>query len=361
MRCKIKNMKKVLLLGDSIRMGYDDYVKEELKECEVYYDAEDNGRFITYTIWMFNQLNAKYGPFDVVHFNNGYWDMNREGPNGEPQTPVKDYIINLKRLIDLVRSTKAIPIFATSTPIYDTPIQDGDYQATNYKNEWVLEYNKAAVELMKQEGVMVNDLYALMEKEERCGKCYDSLHLTEDNYKKCAKQVSDYVRKALNNYKTIYLAGGCFWGVEKFFSMVKGVVATEVGYANGKKNNPSYEDLKAGRDSAAETVKIQYDASQTSLEKLLELFLLVVDPYSVNKQGGDEGLQYRSGVYYADENDKQIIKDYFDKHLKPDYKIEVLPLKKYFSAEEYHQGYLNKNPNGYCHINMAKLKPEDRK
>ena len=190
-------MKKVLLLGDSIRMGYDDFVKEELKEYEVYYDSEDNGRFTAYTIWMFNQLNAKYGPFDVVHFNNGYWDMNREGPNGEPQTPVNEYVNNLKRLIDMIRSTGAVPIFATTTPIYDTPVKVTGFEVTNYKNEWVLEYNKAALELMKKENVMVDDLYSLMEKEPRYSKCYDSLHLTEEGYKKCAKQVAELVREAL--------------------------------------------------------------------------------------------------------------------------------------------------------------------
>ena len=192
-------MKKICLLGDSIRMGYDDYVKEELKECEVYYDPEDNGRFTAYTIWMFNQLNSKYGPFDVVHFNNGYWDMNREGPNGEPQTPVDEYVSNFKRLIEIIRSTGATPIFATTTPIFDTPKKDGEFEATNYKNEWVLTYNKAAIKLMKEENVIVNDLYSLMEKEPRYSKCYDSLHLTEEGYRKCAKQVAKIVRSILIN------------------------------------------------------------------------------------------------------------------------------------------------------------------
>ena len=98
--------------------------------------------------------------------------------------------------------------------------------------------------------------------------------------------------------KRIYLAGGCFWGMEKFFSLSKGVIATEVGYANGNTDSPTYEDLKHGIDTSAETVRIDYDENLIGLEKLLELFLRVVDPYSVNKQGEDEGLQYRSGVYY---------------------------------------------------------------
>ena len=161
--------------------------------------------------------------------------------------------------------------------------------------------------------------------------------------------------------KTIYLAGGCFWGVEKYFSLVKGIVSTEVGYANGTLSNPKYEDLKSGRDDASETVKIDYDENIISLEKILELFLRVVDPYSINKQGEDEGVQYRSGVYFINPSDEKIIKDYFLKNLNHDYKIEVLPLNHFYSAEEYHQDYLDKNPNGYCHINMAKLKPEERK
>ncbi len=160
--------------------------------------------------------------------------------------------------------------------------------------------------------------------------------------------------------KTIYLAGGCFWGVEHFFSLAKGITDTEVGYANGTLDNPKYEDLKHGLDDASETVKIDYDENAISLEKILELYLRVVDPYSV-KQGEDEGVQYRTGVYYQNDADKETIIKYFDKVLEKDYKIEVVKLNKFFTAEEYHQDYLNKNPQGYCHINMAKLKPEERK
>lgn len=161
--------------------------------------------------------------------------------------------------------------------------------------------------------------------------------------------------------KTIYLAGGCFWGMEKYFSLVRGVLSTLVGYANGTKDNPSYEDLKKGRDDAAETLKIEYDENVVSLEKLLELFLRAVDPYSVNKQGEDEGIQYRSGIYYLDEKDKEIIINYFHRINLQNYAIEVLPLNRFFKAEEYHQDYLNKNPQGYCHINIALLNKDERK
>ena len=161
--------------------------------------------------------------------------------------------------------------------------------------------------------------------------------------------------------KTIYLAGGCFWGVERYFSLVKGVVTTKVGYANGTKNNPKYEDLKHGLDDASETVKIDYDEKVVSLEKLLELYLRVINPYSVNKQGEDEGVQYRTGIYYIDNSDKQVILNYLSSVGLVDHKIEILPLKKFFDAEEYHQKYLEKNPTGYCHINFAVLKEDEKK
>ena len=106
--------------------------------------------------------------------------------------------------------------------------------------------------------------------------------------------------------KTIYFAGGCFWGVERYFSLAKGVVETEVGYANGTKDNPKYEDLKHGLDDASETVKIVYDENIVSLEKLLEIYLRAIDPYSKNKQGEDEGVQYRTGIYYLDEHNRCV-------------------------------------------------------
>ena len=161
--------------------------------------------------------------------------------------------------------------------------------------------------------------------------------------------------------KTIYLAGGCFWGVEKYFSMAKGVISTKVGYANGSIKNPSYEDLKKGRDDASETVKIEYDETVVSLEKLLEYYLRVVDPYSLNKQGEDEGIQYRTGIYFEDETDEKIIKDYFASVLEDDYLIEVLPLRSFYDAEEYHQKYLDKNHDGYCHIRLNFLREDERK
>ncbi|MCQ2742007.1 MAG: GDSL-type esterase/lipase family protein [Bacilli bacterium] len=189
-------MKKILLLGDSIRMGYDSYIKEELSEFEVVYDDSDNGRFSAYTIWQFNYLNNRFGPFDIVHFNNGYWDMNTEGPKGERITPIEDYIHNFKRLISMIKESGATPIFATTTPIFKLPIPTGEIAPNKlYTNEDVKEYNEAALKLMKEEGVVVDDLYSLMLQEPGYGKCSDNLHLTEECYKKCAKQASEVIRQ----------------------------------------------------------------------------------------------------------------------------------------------------------------------
>ena len=147
--------------------------------------------------------------------------------------------------------------------------------------------------------------------------------------------------------KVIYFAGGCFWGVQEYYSRLKGVISSISGYANGNKENPTYQEVRSGIYMHAETVKIIYDDKVISLTKLLEHFLRFVDPYSLNQQGEDKGIQYRSGVYYTNEEERQLIKDYFDKNLKSGYLIEILPLKNFYLAEEYHQDYLKKNLNGY--------------
>ena len=161
--------------------------------------------------------------------------------------------------------------------------------------------------------------------------------------------------------KTIYFAGGCFWGVQAYFKSLKGVESTRVGYANGTTAFPKYEDLKSGRADHAETVKIDYNPEIISLEKLLEHFLRFVDPYSIDKQGHDEGHQYRSGVYYTDLLDAIDVEMYFSSHLEPGYKIEIQMMRNFFPAEEYHQDYLDKNPGGYCHVNLNLIQPNEKK
>ena len=161
--------------------------------------------------------------------------------------------------------------------------------------------------------------------------------------------------------KTIYLAGGCFWGVQAYFKQLKGVESTRVGYANGTTAFPKYEDLKSGKADHAETVKVDYDDEVITLSELLEHYLRFVDPYSVDQQGHDIGHQYRSGVYYTDVLDAVETQSYFAEHLQPGWKIEVDMMRNFFPAEEYHQDYLDKNPGGYCHVNLNLIKPGEKK
>lgn len=157
----------------------------------------------------------------------------------------------------------------------------------------------------------------------------------------------------------IYFAGGCFWGTEHFFKQVNGVTATEVGFANGHTENPTYKDVISEETGYAETVKVTYDPKKVDLNLLLDLYFLTIDPTSLNKQGNDLGDQYRTGIYYT--SDQQLtsinerIKTEAAKHNRP-VVVEVTPLKKYYKAEDYHQDYLENNPGGYCHINPALFK-----
>lgn len=155
------------------------------------------------------------------------------------------------------------------------------------------------------------------------------------------------------NNKTIHLAGGCFWGMEGYFKKIRGVMDTEVGYANGKDGATSYRKVK--ETDHAETIKITYDTSLVRLEELLLRYFKVIDPKSVNKQGGDRGRQYRTGIYYEDKADKEIIdKVYkYEEKIHGELAVEVEELKNFIAAEEYHQDFLDKNPGGYCHINLA--------
>ena len=153
--------------------------------------------------------------------------------------------------------------------------------------------------------------------------------------------------------KKIYLAGGCFWGVEHYLSLINGISNTTVGYANSDIDNPSYEDLKTHKSSASETVEVIYDENIISLKEILDLFFLIIDPTSIDKQGHDEGHQYRTGIYYIDNNDFDIINDSINqlqKQYDKEIVVEVLQLDNFTIAEEYHQEYLIKNPTGYGYI-----------
>ena len=156
----------------------------------------------------------------------------------------------------------------------------------------------------------------------------------------------------MEKMKTICLAGGCFWGVQKFFDQFDGVIATQAGYANGPDKKPTYEEV-CQSSGHAEAVRIDYDEDRISLTRLLQYYFLIINPTSINRQGNDIGIQYRTGIYYTDEDQIREINAGYSRQEKmtgAKLAVEAGPLKNFFPAEEYHQKYLDKNPGGYCHI-----------
>ena len=151
--------------------------------------------------------------------------------------------------------------------------------------------------------------------------------------------------------KTIYFAGGCFWGAQKYFDQFEGVVSTETGYANGPDKAPGYQEV-CSDSGHAETVKIVYDEGKISLEKLLGYYFMVIDPLSVNKQGHDEGIQYRTAIIYTEESQRPIIMAVYgheEETAAENLAVSVQPLSNFFPADDYHQNDLDKNPGAYCH------------
>lgn len=159
--------------------------------------------------------------------------------------------------------------------------------------------------------------------------------------------------------KQITLAAGCFWGAQHYIKQVEGIVATEVGFANGNTKNPTYKEVYTDTTGYAEAVKIKYDTNKISLRTILRLYFMAIDPTSLNKQGEDTGTRYRTGIYYSEKADLPIINEYVaeeaQKYDKP-ICVEIEPLKNFYAADEYHQNYLDKNPNGYCHLPVELFK-----
>mgnify|MGYP000023256522 FL=1 len=151
----------------------------------------------------------------------------------------------------------------------------------------------------------------------------------------------------------IYLAGGCFWGLEEYFSRITGVTDTTVGYANGQVESTNYQLIH--QTDHAETVQVTYDENLVSLREILLYYFRVIDPLSINKQGNDVGRQYRTGIYYTKDIDVSVINEVVkeqERQFGQKIAVEVEPLRHYVLAEDYHQDYLKKNPGGYCHINV---------
>lgn len=178
------------------------------------------------------------------------------------------------------------------------------------------------------------------------------------------KAGSRTVRPPLDpKHREIWLAGGCFWGLEAYMDKLEGVVYANVGYANGNTGNPTYEQVCSGRTGHAEAVYVQYDPQKMDLATLLTYFFKVIDPTTLNRQGNDRGGQYRSGIYYQQESDRAVIERVIaaeQAKYSANIVTEVLPLRNYFLAEEYHQKYLAKNPAGYCHIDLSSLDRDPR-
>ena len=158
--------------------------------------------------------------------------------------------------------------------------------------------------------------------------------------------------------RTVYLAGGCFWGTDAYMRRIPGVARTEAGYAQGHLENPDYKAVCTGATGHAEAVKIDYDPARLSLLELLRVFFTIIDPTSLNRQGGDVGTQYRTGVYYANIADLPVIQRAFDEIADQNSSpvaTEMEPFRCFYPAEDYHQDYLEKNPGGYCHVDLSPL------
>lgn len=156
--------------------------------------------------------------------------------------------------------------------------------------------------------------------------------------------------------KSIVLAGGCFWGVEELFRAEKGVLKTRVGYSGGDTPNPTYETVKTGETGHAESIEVTYDPKVTDLKNILHFFFSIHNPTTLNQQGNDKGSQYRSAIFYNDDEEKAVAEQVIDEVTQKKFwdqpiVTEVIPFKEFFSAEAYHQDYLQKNPGGYtCHF-----------
>lgn len=164
--------------------------------------------------------------------------------------------------------------------------------------------------------------------------------------------------------KQIWLAGGCFWGVEAYFQQLNGVLDTKVGYGQGLTENPTYDEVCSDTTGYTEVCEINYDEQVLPLPKVLEHFFRIIDPTTLDRQGHDEGSQYRTGIYYESSEDKEVIAAFIAK-IQAQYHdtivVEVEPVKRFYPAEDYHQKYLQNRPGGYCHVNLNLARLEERK
>ncbi len=162
----------------------------------------------------------------------------------------------------------------------------------------------------------------------------------------------------------IVLGAGCFWGSEAYYEQLIGVESTEVGYAQGQTDNPTYQQVCTQTTGYAEVVKVIYDEHRISLGAILDHYFRIIDPTSLNRQGNDRGSQYRTGIYYTNPADRIIIEQEITRQQESYSQpivVEVEKLDRYYPAEQYHQEYLKKNPGGYCHIDLNLASPAEKK
>ena len=167
--------------------------------------------------------------------------------------------------------------------------------------------------------------------------------------------------------KTIFLAAGCFWGAQHYLKQIRGVVETETGFANGKPSGewrtesgenipPTYEEVYTDRTGYAEAVRVVFDPEVLPLRRLVQLYFDCIEPTSVNQQGEDRGTRYRTGIYYIEPEDYLVIREIYDdvqRGYSAPLAVEVEPIRNFFPADESHQDYLDKHPDGYCHLPQA--------
>ena len=180
--------------------------------------------------------------------------------------------------------------------------------------------------------------------------CSSSDESSDSEKKKTDMEKMDFSDEPEN---VIYLAGGCFWGIEKLMQSIPGVIDTESGYANGTGSSDAhYNIVTSGKTGFKETVRVEYDPEKVSLDALLLAYFYVIDPTVSNQQGNDKGTQYQTGIYYTNDKAKETVERIaaVEKGRNDDFAVEIKPLINYYPAEEYHQNYLEKNPNGYCQI-----------
>ena len=175
-------------------------------------------------------------------------------------------------------------------------------------------------------------------------------------HNKAKTTIDDDLKLAKNN-QVIYLAGGCFWGMERVFKVLDGIIQTRTGYANGNTLNPSYEDIIRNETGYKECVRVIYDTNIIDIKTILKAYFMCIDPTVKNRQKDDIGTQYQTGIYYKDETLLKDIKEVYDneKAKHEQFYVELQPLHNFYEAEEYHQNYLEKNPDGYCHITIVDI------